>query len=109
MINLPISDFDLAKQAEVNEQFLGVLRNNLLQLLKNVIQNELSGLLLELGQLGHSGCVEFDGREGKVDLILHLHAILHEKFLENADDGFLGVVLRDELGGELDCMREKVR
>lgn len=107
--NLPIFDLYLAEETQINEQFLGVLGDDLLQLLKDVVEYDLAGLLLELGQLGDRCGVEFDGGEGEVDLVLHLHAVLHEELLQDADDGFFGVVLGHQLGGELHWVRGRVR
>lgn len=75
MINLPIFDLDLAKQTEIDQQLFRVLSNNFLQLLKYIVKYNLAGLLLQLSQFGYGSCVEFNGGEGEIDLVLHLHAV----------------------------------
>ena len=98
---MPVLDLDLPEETEVDEQILGVLADGLLDLLEDVVENDLAGLLLHLRQLGHSSGVEFDAGEGKVDLVLHLHAVLDQKFLHDAKDELLGVLLWRGLRGEL--------
>lgn len=101
MINLPIFNLNLSEETEIDEQFFGILRYNLLQLLKNVIKYNLTGLFFELSYFCHCCSVEFDGGKGEVHLVLHFHAVFQQKFLEDADYGLFSVVFWDQLRSKL--------
>lgn len=98
-----ILDLDPSEQAEIEEQVFRVLANDALDLLEDVVEDDLAGLLLELCQFGDGCRVELDGREGEVDLILHLHAALDQKLLHQAKDELLAALLRG-LRAELHCI-----
>lgn len=106
---MPVLDLDLPEQTEIDEEILGILTDGFLDLLKNIVKNNLTGLLLHLRQFSNSPSVELDTREGQIDLILHLHAILDQKFLHDAENELLGVLLRRSLRGELHYIISQVR
>ena len=97
-----VLDFDDSKQTQVELKLLGVLSYNSLDLFEDIIKNQLCGLPLHICKLSDCGGVELDRGEGQVDLVLHLHALLHQKLLQKAHDRLTRVVLGDEFGGKLD-------
>lgn len=92
MCDSPIFDFEPSKQAEVQEQIFVILADDFANLLKDVIKNDFSGLLLEFSKFGDSCGVEFDGGKGEIDVVFHFHAIFDEKFFHDADDGLFGII-----------------
>ena len=93
MDDASILDLDPAEETEVEKQVLGIFADDALDLLENIIKDDLGGLFLKLRQLGNRRSVELDGGEGEVDLVLHLHAILDQKFLHDAEDHLLAALL----------------
>ena len=105
----PIFYLQFSEEAQVKQQFFGIFRDDLLDFFEDIVEDNFAGLLLHFCQFGNSTDVEFDGGVGEVDFIFHFHAVFDQKFLEDADDGFFGVVFGDELGGELNWIRRGVR
>lgn len=96
-----VSYFESPKETEVDKDVFGVLGNQFLDLLEYVFENDFASLFLELCQFGDGSGVDFDGREGEVDFILHLHAVLDQEFFHQANDQLFGVILSHQLRGEL--------
>ena len=105
MHNSSVFDLQLTKKTQINQQIFGILRNDFFELFKYVVEDDLSGLLFKVSQFCDSTDVEFDCGVGKVHFIFHFHAVFDEKFFNNADNRFFGVVFGDEVGCELNCIK----
>ncbi len=86
---------------EINKQVLGILCNDAFDLFKNIVQDDFRGLFFNLRQFRYGHTVRLDSREGQIGLVIHLHAVLDQEFLSQADNNFLGVSLGDKFWGEL--------
>lgn len=49
MYDFSVFDFDLSEETEVEQQLLGILRDDFFDLLEDVVQDDLAGLALQIG------------------------------------------------------------
>jgi len=64
MHHLPIFDPNSPEKTQIKMEFFGVLSYDFFQLFEQIIEDQLCGLFLHLGEFADRSGVCFDGREG---------------------------------------------